>query len=235
MDFEKFQFYGQSIHNVQTNKVDSYELLLRINNNSANYFPKENHLKYVKEQRLHKKYTRWLKQTLQSILTTYPDVMFSFNLDHQELEYEETFQLLEDLQDYKRRLNVEITETVPLYRTSNYYHSINIDAFRKIAEMGYKVTLDDISEGMNSLGNLLQVKEYISRVKVSTLHFDCRIKEEELKKMLCFFSNMANFLSKELVIEGIEDASFASWLKDNISGFHQGYFYAKPKDIWAIL
>lgn len=37
---------------------------------------------------------------------------------------------------------------------------------------------------------------------------------------------------KELVVEGIEEAQFSSWVGENITQLQQGYLYSVPKIIW---
>ena len=64
----------------------------------------------ISQQEEHQQYVKMAAKTLTRILEANPTKRFSFNLDPQELEYEETFDLLENLKEYKQRLIIEITE-----------------------------------------------------------------------------------------------------------------------------
>ena len=88
-----------------------FELLLRKEDNK-NIFPKDSYLSMISQQEEHQQYVKWL-QNIDPNLEANPTKRFSFNLDPQELEYEETFDLLENLKEYKQRLIIEITEKPP--------------------------------------------------------------------------------------------------------------------------
>lgn len=229
---EKFRMFGQKIENLVNKAEISYELLLRSEKNNS--FPASEFGEIVANVTKHKEYISWLSDTLTLILNTYPQYNFSFNLDHQELEYEETFSMLEKLVIYKERIVVEITEIAPLLRNTPYFTSINMEAFQKIKDFGFKIALDDVGQGMNSTGNLLQVLDKIDRIKFSTLIFRKKIDEMYLKKLLIFIGDITYMANKELVVEGIEDSKFSEWINHNITQLHQGYYYSKPENIWPV-
>lgn len=229
---EKFRLYGQKIENTMNKEEKSYELLLR--SQKGERFPVEEFSKIVTNRNLHLEYSGWFTDTLISILETYPTYQFSFNLDHQELEYADTYEMLSKLVKYKERLIIEITEIVPILRNTSYFTQINYSAFKQIKEWGFKIALDDVGQGMNSTGNLIQVIDMIDRIKFSTLIFQRNIDELYLKKLIIFIADISYMAEKELVIEGIEDEIFSKWVGENITQLHQGYFYSKPQNIWPI-
>lgn len=228
----KFRLFGQKIENTLDKSDISYELLLR--SKEGNTFPVNEFGKVVTDEELHKSYTLWFTETLVSILQNYPGYNFSFNLDHQELEYEDTFLMLQKLWKYRERLIIEITEIVPILRNTSYFTQINYAAFKQIKNLGFKIALDDVGQGMNSTGNLLQVLEMVDRIKFSTLIFQRSIDEAYMKKLIIFIADITYMAKKELVIEGIEDSVFSNWVNENITQYHQGYFYSKPQNIWPI-
>lgn len=213
------------------NTVESFELLLRSEEVLGNIFPKDKYVLCLSDEDTHREYLTWLAAEVISILGRHPETIFSLNLDHQELEYAATFEMLQQLQPYNQQLTIEITEVAPVQRTNGYFNTINRAAFKKINELGFKIAIDDVGQGINSFGNLLKVKDFIKRIKFSTLHFNRDISKESLEAYISFMDSIATELHKEFVVEGIEDEDFANWLTENTAGFHQGYFYSMPESL----
>jgi len=164
-------------------------------------------------------------------LEAYPDINISFNLDHQELEYDETYVRLRKLLKFKSRITIEITETLPISRKTDYFSDINILAFKKLKSMGFKIALDDVGQGINSLGNMLRLLDIVDRVKFSTLNFRY-IGYLNVQVFLSMIAKITSKAGKELVVEGIEEAQFSSWVGENITQLQQGFLYSVPKIIW---
>jgi EAL domain-containing protein (putative c-di-GMP-specific phosphodiesterase class I) len=230
MKFDNFSFFGQSINDVDNGKIESYELLLR-GTGEGNAFPQKSYISFLSDHEKHVQYMKWLRVELEQLFSEHPTMEFSINLDHQELEYEETYDFLRSLTDHTDQLTIEITEVSPIQRFNNYFSTIHVAAVKRIYDLGFRIALDDVGQGVNSFGNLLQVKNYIYRIKFSTLHFTNDIDSESLKRLILFFDSAAKEMHKDFVIEGVEDQEFAQWLKDNVSSFHQGYLYERPHEI----
>lgn len=228
----EFRFFCQRIKNTKNSNDKSYELLLRSADGAS--FPAEEFSKIVVNKEKHKEYLIWLEEAIKSVVERYPNKIFSFNLDHQELEYDDTFNMLKKLSKFKNRVIIEVTEVPPTLRNTSYYSHVNLSAFQKIKNMGYRIALDDVAEGINSIGNLFLLLDFIDRVKFSTLSFKCSMNEDQLKKFIVYISNIAKFAKKDLVIEGIEDDLFSQWVSENITHLHQGYIYSKPHNIWPV-
>lgn len=232
MEFANLSFFGQSINNVANGKVESYELLLR-ESFGGNAFPQKKFISFLVDHEKHMRYMKWLNVELKYLLTQHPNLEFSFNLDHQELEYEETFELLRSLAPYADRLAIEITEVSPIKRFNNYYSTIHVAAIKYIHELGFRISLDDVSQGVNSFGNLLQVKDYIYRIKFSAVPFAKTLCQDSLHQLILFFDSLAKELGKDFVVEGVEDVTFANWLKAQTTSHQQGYLYERPHELIA--
>ena len=109
-----------------------------------------------------------------------------------------------------------------------------MEAFKKIAQYGYQIALDDIGQGINSLDNVLELKNYFQIVKFSALSFQKKVSEDILQKIIVLFASIAVQLDKTFVVEGIENQKFASWLETNVCCYHQGYLYSTPEKIVTI-
>lgn len=233
MNYNDLNFFCQGIHHPETKKTIYYELLLR-KKESESIFPEDFHLSIISDLDKHWLYMYWLKKTLIKILENNPKKIFSLNLDPQELEYDSTFLLLEELRRYKHQLIIEITETPPLKRNYPYYSVINEDALKKIIQFGYTVSIDDVGQGINSLSAMFKMKNYFHIIKFSTMVFRKTTSEETLKQIIKLFASIAIQLDKLFVVEGIENQEFAQWLETNISCYHQGYLYSIPKRLQNI-
>lgn len=165
----RFRLFSQKIENMSDNLEKSYELLLRHENRDV--FPVKEFGNIVSDHNKHENFIIWFTDSILSILEAYPDINISFNLDHQELEYDETYVRLRKLLKFKSRITIEITETLPISRKTEYFSDINILAFKKLKSMGFKIALDDVGQGINSLGNMLRLLDIVDRVKFSTLNF----------------------------------------------------------------
>lgn len=230
MNFAKLEFYRQKIISIdKKNEVDSYELLLRkIETNTAS-FPQKDFIEFISDPVQHQAYTQWLQQTLKKILDAEPDLHYSLNIDHQELEYEDTFELLKNLSTYNQRLSIEITEIVPMKRSNYYFELFNKEGLEKIVELGFRIAIDDLGQGMNSITNMLSIKTYLYRVKFSLVHFKNCLSHENTKSLLLLMAKISFENDKEFVVEGIEDEKMSQWLINHNIYLHQGYLYNRPR------
>jgi FOG: EAL domain len=215
--------------NLERGEVNSYELLLRVQGGKGNYFPKNEYISCVVDPKLHKQYIKWLENYLIRLMSNTEDMVFSLNLDHQELEYSETIDLLEKYSNYKKRLMIEVTEVAPINREGGYFSSINISAIQKIHNLGFRIALDDIGEGINSIGALYAIEDYVDRVKFSTLNFRKVLDDKQLKDLIILLSHSLKISGKEFVVEGVDDIIFSDWLQQEVKCLQQGYLFSIPE------
>ena len=132
------------------------------------------------------------------------------------------------------QLTIEITEVPAVQRTGSYFSPLNVEAFKRISDLGFLIAIDDVGQGINSIGNMLQVQDYIYRIKFSILHFKNKVSEANLKQIIVLLGDICHDLGKEFVVEGIEEKGMAEWLEEHCSSLQQGYLYSKPQNIWPI-
>lgn len=228
-----FYFMGQKIVNLLNPEGPEYELLLR--SHSIPGFPAEQYVAYMTSEELHLEYLSFLEHELNHILALNPGNKFGLNLDQQELEYDATLDFLKKINpEFRGNLTIEITELPPLKRHKSYPKSINVEVIKQINLLGYRVALDDITQGNNSIGNLLLVMPYIHQIKWSYVHVINRIPNESIEGIIQFLNKLSHQFDLELVIEGIEASEISDWLvKNNITN-QQGYLFAKPAGVEPI-
>ncbi|WP_373891194.1 hypothetical protein ACAW68_05430 [Weissella confusa] len=117
----KLYFQGQRISPLKDTDAREYELLMRQDVDGVPCFPYSDFLEIMTNHDRHKAYMEDVYVFLKAVLAKNPTDIFSFNLEYQELFYEETFDVLDRFDDSERaRLKMELTERLPLQRCNFY-------------------------------------------------------------------------------------------------------------------
>lgn len=229
---EKLFFVGQKIVNSDHQDQVEYELLLRYGDSKEACFPAKLYEYFVENKAAYQKYVKFLRRSIPSILDANTNAKFSFNIDQQELEYQELFDFLGSLSsDQRKRLIVELTENAPIKHAGDYYSSYNVDGIRKISDLGYQIAFDDIGSGNNTFENLCLSKKYISRVKWSYVNLSKYVSWDQSNDLIKFLNDFTTSNQLDFVIEGIENEQTARKLGDLGIKFFQGYLYSRPEQI----
>lgn len=93
----KLYFQGQQIIALEGKTSKEYELLMRRDIDGVARFPYQEFITTMTDHDQHKQYVTELAVILPRVLSHNPNYTFSFNLDYQELFYEETFTLFEQI------------------------------------------------------------------------------------------------------------------------------------------
>jgi diguanylate cyclase (GGDEF)-like protein/PAS domain S-box-containing protein len=117
-------------------------------------------------------------------------------------------------------LELEITENVAL----NYQDSI--DPLKTLHDLGVKLAFDDFGTGYASLSYLTRLP--LARIKIDR-SFVMKVTEDaENSAIVRSLIVMAHNLGLEVIAEGVETESQASFLRNERCEEAQGYLYAKP-------
>lgn len=126
------------------------------------------------------------------------------------------------------QLEVEVTESVAM---------LNFDAVRaqlqRFQFLGLTVAIDDFGTGFSSLA-------YLSQLPADRLKIDRRFVEElgqgeEAGAIADMIIKLAIRLGKTVVAEGVETEAQARWLHAHGCHYAQGYHYARPMPLAALL
>lgn len=208
-------------------RISGYEILLRRLDQEA-CFPAGVFKKIIEDNQSNDVFLKWLGKRLERIFKLDTYFEYSINLDPQQLMYESTFDFLNRMKVFRNQLTIEITEAVPLKREVDSYFDYSLAPFlKRIKLLGFKVALDDVSSGINSLNMVWRCTEYISRIKLSVLHIEFN-DISVAKKIIKLWDNLSKVMNVELVIEGIESKEFRDWISKNTNGFQQGFILARP-------
>lgn len=224
-EIEDLIFFRQEIYdNKLLSGVKEYELLLRLKIDGEYRFPKILFEEILSNREFHKIYIKKLERMLNDI-TIKDNAVYNINLDYQELYFEETLKFLNDFK-MKTRVKIELTEKPPTYFYDNECSLIPVEKIKYIKELGYSIALDDFLTGINNIDTFLMLKPYIDRIKISTLFFKKYVVENSLKYLFPSIIKILNSVDKEIVIEGIENEYFISYLPKDWK--QQTYLFNKP-------
>ncbi|MBP1040865.1 EAL domain-containing protein [Vagococcus sp. BWB3-3] len=207
-----------------------YEILLRDSKNSHR-FPRDKFAQIRNNRQYYNDFLIWMTDEVGNLLKKYPNSCFSINFTRAELMYDETIDLLERSRQISHRLIVEVTEEVVI-NSKLVPHGEGISftsQLERLKAMGYQISIDDISSGQNSVGNILECLPYIHELKISYVNFaKLGLEPLALTSLINFWQSFCEKNHLRLVIEGIETEEVFKQLKNQGLTFFQGYYFSMP-------
>ena len=160
-----------------------------------------------------------------------PGIKLSFNLSAHDLVCTETILgivfLVRRSGTDPSRIIVELTETAVLRDFQTAEESI-----RLLRMLGVIIALDDFGTGQSSLSYLHKLK--IDRVKIDR-SFVKGADQPEGRDLLTAVVALCHSMKMQCIAEGVEDAQQHDFLTDIGCDAFQGYFFARPMQVDALL
>lgn len=128
-------------------------------------------------------------------------------------------------QENRSRLILEITEIPTLRRYGQYGETINVLAFKRLKKLGYRLALDDLTTGNNSLGNLEITIQYLDRLKISYRHLEKMMTPDEIVLQIHLLQSIVGRHDMDLVVEGVETESVSDNLQTLGVSLQQGFLF----------
>lgn len=207
-----------------------YEILLR-DSKDNHCFPVLKFEEVRNNQAYYLAFLTWFEVEIRRLLDNYPKSSFSINFTRAELFYDETMALLDRIKVNSDRLTIEVTEEVVInFRLVTEIKGKSfISQLKKIKEMGYQVSIDDISSGQNSVGAILEWLPFIDELKISHVNFlKLGLERQALASLIEFWQSFCEKNSLRLVIEGIEEEAVFNQLKKQGLTLFQGFYFSMP-------
>jgi EAL domain-containing protein (putative c-di-GMP-specific phosphodiesterase class I) len=129
------------------------------------------------------------------------------------------------LEPFASRVVLEITERAPLAD----YHGAE-DALRELGSRGFRIAVDDIGSGYNSLSVLAELSPAFIKADMSIVRNADR--EPRKRRLLQLLASFASATGSELVAEGVETAEEAAAAEACGANLLQGYHLARPGPVW---
>ncbi|MEM6532808.1 MAG: EAL domain-containing response regulator [Myxococcota bacterium] len=136
-------------------------------------------------------------------------------------------QRLQPLAWAAERVVLEITERSKLLDFESWDESAE-----RLTSMGFKLAVDDLGAGYNSLSTLVALRPAFIKIDMSIVRdADCDERKRRLIELLCKF---AEATESQVVAEGVETDNEAKAVIDAGVDLVQGYLFGKPRLDWPM-
>jgi EAL domain-containing protein (putative c-di-GMP-specific phosphodiesterase class I) len=234
LENHEFQLYYQPILSLKSNRLASFEALIRWHHPKRGVILPGEFLSTAEASGLILSMENWVLNEacaqLKKWHEKYPHLQnVSVNVNVSSRQFAQPnfiTDVLEALQKNKLKpesLKLEITENVLI---SNY--SAANDVFKQLRDLGVQLQIDDFGSGYSSLGYLQHFP--ISAVKIDKSFIDGMGKDRKGTKLIRAIVSMTRELDMETIAEGIETSEQLSELQSLLCTFGQGFFLSRPLD-----
>jgi EAL domain-containing protein (putative c-di-GMP-specific phosphodiesterase class I) len=102
-------------------------------------------------------------------------------------------------------------------------------ALRELRELGFRIAVDDLGEGMSGLRRLIEVEpEYMKIDRFFVTGVD---RDRRRRSMVTAIVRMGEDLGIDVIAEGIEEATELRVLQDVGVRFGQGWYFGRPEEV----
>lgn len=215
---------------VKNNSVIGVEALLRWKDKDKKSMSISELIRRAEDAGFINQITRWvIKNTVMQMKRWNEKCIImpvSINLSAKELS-DDTFveYVRECLDEYgvnPNNLEFELTERIIILDEKNA-----LEQFKKLKEMGIKMSLDDYGSGFNSAKYLMDYGEIFDYLKIDKKLIDKISNEKNFAIIKCMI-NAAHLFGMKIVAEGVETLSQVELLKSADCDYIQGFYYSKP-------
>lgn len=217
--------FFQPIHNNQTEEIDKYEVLMRIQDDNGIIYPPSTFLEIAKASKYYHRMTREIVVQAVDFFKDKP-YEFSINISFDDIMHDDFFPfLLEEVEKYHvcPRLVVEIVESEGLGDYTQVY-----DFIQKIKQMGCKVAIDDFGTGYSNFEHLLKLHHMIDYVKID----GSIIKDIHLNEINYGIVKNIKLFCDELKLETIAEFVAEEEIQNKVQGlgisYSQGFYFGQP-------
>ncbi len=230
MEGEKFDLYYQPIVDSLDLKIQSYEALIRWNDEELGSIPPDKFIHIAEENGLITRIGSWVitnvcAQVHQWLEAGYKDFKVGINLSALQVNNVDIVKEIEaSIRHYNipyHAIYVELTESSVIQGDQKA-----ISNLRKLRDIGIQVALDDFGTGYSSLGYLRALPIDILKIDHS---FIKDIHEGNNSIILSAIVTMAHALHMKVIVEGIEEQEQLKYLPQTNNVMIQGYLFSRPK------
>lgn len=229
---DQLEVYCQPIYAVrslQDYTVKDYEILLR--HRGGRPLQTQEIIALTGNYQSRHELREWLLANLARLAKARPEITVNVNLDPWQFNYQDVWPYLTALRRAISNVNIEITER-------NNFQAEDTERFAsllaRIQDHGFRISLDDVGSGYNSLQTVISNSPYLDRIKFSLLIFQNR----DHLNMLHFahaWYELASSRELELVVEGMEDRLTAQQLVKRGCTLQQGFLWQRPMPLAKLL
>lgn len=204
--------------------ISSYEVLLRSYKDGC--FPVDLFQDLISDEESNEILLDEYKNMVYDFMTSRSDVDLSLNLHHEQLIHDSTWEFLKDIQVFSKRITIEFTEFLPnSYVRNNFSTRQWMSAINKL---GYRIALDDVDSGLNSLQFVMEHIDLVKVIKFSLLPFRM-MDRPTILHFIEGWIKISQGYKVALVVEAVEDEQLANELSSLGANYQQGYFWGRGK------
>ncbi len=209
------------------------EALLRWNHPIHGNIPPDLFIPIAEESNLIQHFGDWIFQKSLSdfklLNKLHPEGTFyiSINLSAKQLD---TPQIVSELEQAvlkallsPRQVQIEITETGIIKDSAIAFKNLYI-----LAEMGFRLAIDDFGVGFASLSYLQKIPASV--IKIDKTFIQQSLTSTKNRDLVKAIIVMGQNLKKEVIAEGVEEKEHLSFLMKHNCYTYQGYYFSKPLD-----
>ncbi len=225
--------YQPIFSNTQNNgfSIVGSEALLRWKHPEHGYIPPDQFIPVAEESNLIQHFGDWIfHQSLQDfkhLSALYPQTPFyiSINLSAKQLNTPQLVADLEQAVQHARlqpgQIQLEITETGIIEDSAIAFKNLF-----QLAEMGFRLAIDDFGVGFASLSYLQKIPASV--IKIDKTFIQQSLTSAKNRDLVKAIIVMGQNLNKEVIAEGVEEKEHLSFLLKYNCYTYQGYYFSKP-------
>ena len=235
-DYEGFYLLYQPVVDAADEKLIGAEALLRWKNDEYGVVPPDSFIPFLENDPIFPELGEWILSTAlkdaKKLLPYVPGFNINVNLSYAQLEKVDFTDMVWNTirnKDYSPdNLCLEITERCRL---------LDVDLLRNVIVTlragGVHIALDDFGTGFSSVGLVKELP--FDTIKIDRSFVRHIEQDENEKRLLSNFTDMAGIFGADVCVEGIETSGMRDIIRDYGIHSFQGYFYSKPIPIEELL
>lgn len=230
---QAFELYYQPKVNLQSNKIEGMEALIRWFDDELGFVPPDQFIPFAEDFGLISDISEWVIAKAGRQVTEWNkqynlNLRVAVNISPSHLKadnfIERLNQILQEHEISPSALEIEITEMSFLDQNSDLLNTI-----KHLSEMDITLAIDDFGTGYSSLS-------YLKKFPVDLLKIDRTFIHEMYKNnadiaMVSAMISLARALNLKVVAEGVEEHEDLHLLREFDCEFVQGYYYSRPLTI----
>lgn len=220
---DKIEVYYQPIINNHTLKVEKFECLVRLIDETGKVIPPFFFLDISKKSN---QYTKLTKIIIEKAFKKFENLPFEFsvNISYDDIENSDFLDFIKQmLNKYKvhERIVFEILEDESI---KNY--NLLIKFVDEVKKLGCKVAIDDFGSGYSNFEHLLKMN--VDYLKIDSSLIKNVAKDENSYKITKTIIEFAKNLNLKTIAEYVENVEIFSIIKELGADYSQGYYFSAP-------
>jgi diguanylate cyclase (GGDEF)-like protein len=227
----EFELHFQPLFDLDSNRIGSFEALLRWNHPRRGQVPPAEFIPVAEETDLIVPIGNWVIQEACRQARAWPeDVRVAVNVSSVQFRrpglQNVILQALAASGLEPKRLEVEITESIFLESLDS-----TLAVLHALRALGVRIALDDFGTGYSSLSYLQSFP--FDKIKIDRSFIEQLLTRSGASAIVRAITDLARALGMETTAEGVEDSEQLAELRRHGCGSVQGYLFSRPLDARA--